>query len=202
MHDGHPIVHMPLVGRRAPCSPWSRQAKYGCAALGGKIARPPRSRGSSLAAAAGPWAVLCSEPRKYCRRLDPWISIGYKAGDSGAKLSRHSQEGNMKFELAKTIAAAAVAGLSSIACGGSTPEPATPEAPSEAAAATEEAAGAAPAADAAHGAEAAATGADKACCKAMNECKGKGGCKVEGKNSCKGQNECKGQGGCNGHCPQ
>jgi hypothetical protein len=109
----------------------------------------------------------------------------------------------MKFELAKTIAAAAVAGLSSIACGGSTPEPAAPEAPSEAAAATEEAAEAAPAsAEAAHAEEATATGAEKACCKAMNECKGKGGCKVEGKHACKNQNECKGQGGCNGHCPQ
>lgn len=109
----------------------------------------------------------------------------------------------MKLEFAKTIAAAAVAGLTGVACGGSTPEAASPEAPAESAEAAEEAPAEEAAAEGEEGAEeASATAEGKECCKAMNECKGKGGCAVEGKNECKGNNECKGQGGCNGHCPQ
>ena len=48
----------------------------------------------------------------------------------------------MKLEFAKTVAALAVAGLTSVACGGSTPEAAAPEAPAESAEAAEAAAGA------------------------------------------------------------
>ena len=110
----------------------------------------------------------------------------------------------MKFDFTKTVAALAVAGLTSVvACGGSTPEAAAPEAPAESAEAAEAAPAADGAAPAAEGAEgASATAAGKECCKGLNECKGKGGCAVEGKNECKGTNECKGKGGCNGHCPK
>ena len=105
----------------------------------------------------------------------------------------------MKLDFTKTVAALAVAGLTSVvACGGSTPEPTTPAAAPESAEAAE-----APAADgAAPAADGAATAEGKECCKGMNECKGKGGCAVEGKHECKANNECKGQGGCNGHCPK
>lgn len=117
----------------------------------------------------------------------------------------------MNRDFAKTIAAAAIAGLTNAACGGSTEPPQAPEAPSEAAEATQEAQEATEgmtesatqeAAEQGGDADAVATDAEKACCKGMNACKGKGGCAVEGKHACKGMNECKGQGGCNGHCPE
>jgi hypothetical protein len=139
------------------------------------------------------------------RPLDLSQAIGYKGGrlrDQPANSVRPRRV-SMKLDFSKTIAALAVAGLTGlVACGGSTPEPATPEAP---AAESAEAAESAPAADgaaapAADGAT--ATAAGKECCKGMNECKGKGGCAVEGKHECKANNECKGQGGCNGHCPK
>lgn len=89
----------------------------------------------------------------------------------------------MTFNLSKTIAQAASAGLllgAISACGGSTTPAATPNA------------GAEP--------ETASAGA-KECCKGKNECKGQGSCKTA-TNDCAGQNECKGKGGCNGHCPK
>jgi len=128
---------------------------------------------------------------------------GTSAGEFGDGPGSLPQEGFMKLDFAKTVAALAALGLTA-ACGGSTPEAATPEAPAESAEAAEGApvgeASAAQTAPAAEGESATAEG--KECCKAMNECKGKGGCAVEGKHECKGNNECKGQGGCNGHCPK
>ena len=90
----------------------------------------------------------------------------------------------MAFNLSKTIAGAASAGLmlgALTGCGGNQPDAKAPGASGDPAAA--------------------AAGA-KACCKGKNECAGKGGCAVEGKNDCAGKNQCKGQGGCNAHCPK
>ena len=85
----------------------------------------------------------------------------------------------MNIQFGKSVAAAAAAGLMSMACAGSAQPPEAPDG-----AAADEAAG--------------NEMAD--CCKGMNECEGKGGCKT-GDNECKGMNECKGKGGCNDHCP-
>ena len=82
----------------------------------------------------------------------------------------------MAFNLSKTLAGAASAGLmlgALSACAGGAAETKDP-----------------------------ATAGDKACCKGKNECAGKGSCAVEGKNACAGKNTCRGQGGCNAHCPQ
>jgi hypothetical protein len=89
----------------------------------------------------------------------------------------------MAFNLGKTIACAASAGLllGALACD------------TQKGADSPASGGGKPVGAAAEG---------KACCKAQNECKGKGSCAVEGKWSCAGNNECKGQGGCNGHCPK
>src|SRR5678809_679261 len=90
----------------------------------------------------------------------------------------------MAFNLGKTIATAAAAGLmlGAVACD------------------KQQKGASAPAAGGGKPAGAAAEG--KACCKGKNECKGKGSCAVEGKWACAGNNDCKGHGGCNGHCPK
>ncbi len=108
----------------------------------------------------------------------------------------------MKIQFAKSIAAAAAAGLMGVACGGSTPEPEMPDdAAAEEGAMPEEGGDAmAEEGDDAMAEEGGDAAEAKECCKGMNECKGKGGCKTDA-NECKGMNECKGKGGCNGHCP-
>jgi hypothetical protein len=92
------------------------------------------------------------------------------------------------MNVSNSLLAAAASGilLGAVACGGSKPEPATPEA---AASTTEPAT---PAAAATPEGE-----QGKHSCKGQNDCKGKGGCKTD-THGCKGQNDCKGQGGCKG----
>lgn len=113
----------------------------------------------------------------------------------------------MKIAFAKSVAAAAAAGLMGVACGGGGAEPEVPETPAADGAGDEMGDEMGDDADDEMGDDMADEGGEaadgeKACCKGQNECQGKGGCKVDGSHDCKGMNECKGKGGCNAHCPE